>query len=65
MRRKPRPHPGFVDKIAPGRRRRPDVPDVPEVHPAAKIGHQPQHVAVPKEDPAEEAVRRMVEAAYT
>jgi hypothetical protein len=41
-----------------------DVPEVPTFQPSTAAAREPQSIAA-AEDPSEEAVRRIVEAAYT
>jgi hypothetical protein len=61
MRRKPEPR-----TARPRRRSDADIPPVPTVRPDAEsTPAQHPHPPVNNEDPTEEAVRRMVEAAYT
>jgi hypothetical protein len=60
MRRKPESR-----TARPRRRSDADIPPVPTVRPDAESTAQNPHPPVNNEDPTEEAVRRMVEAAYT
>jgi hypothetical protein len=59
MRHKPEPR-----TIRPRRRRDADIPPVPTVRQEAASSPTPDPPATP-DDPADEAIRRMVEAAYT
>jgi hypothetical protein len=64
MPRSRRMRPSPTDRAAPRRPRASDLPAVPTVSPNA-APERPGAQEKPGEDPAEAAVRRMVEAAYT
>lgn len=66
MRRKRLPRDAAATNSGRRRRRDTDVPAVPTFQPEIQtIASQTLKPAATEDDPAEEAVRRMVEAAYT
>lgn len=65
MQRTPRSRRAVETRIAPRGQRNADIPEVPTFQPAPTDATAHRPPASAPENPDEEAVRRMVEAAYT